>query len=1001
MAQRLEKNLKDDASPSLLNGEYLGQMVLAAFNAVLAAVKFHQLWSENVEQERIITQTLNLKLTNEVPPTPPADKDSHHHHGNFSAAAEINQCQPHQYNRILSNATDEIINNKSTNPAEDQVREDRERQTGSHQQRLLSATPGPNESRSASQSPYDPSRPSSVQTARQSFSHRVSFSTKSTLPRNGKLASERLTAAHETFLEVLGNFIGIHSLTRTSNEVLVATQQSVNAGRALLTVVEAVWVRGFYQSDDIETTRGSMYAKITDLVHAAELIFQPPSTVENQDFNLEIKKQLADVATSCIRNAGDCMATTRYALETIGDFEFETVEERRSPFDGINFQSDELFSGRDLRSRSDASDLEPPSPKSGPREHFKPGFQKVPLIDTSFSSSTHDSGYPRCVTPPSSRLSTASTLPLPPSLSHSVSSQGDVIPLSPISDTGPSNLHDPGESDLKIGNLTFPRAATTKRRCPRTLVAERFQVTTNLVADGASPHSPLSPTSGAPIRAVHDISTSSGFATDGEVEEAEANVLEKTFAHQIMFNKDGRITGGTLPALIERLTTHDSTPDALFVSTFYLTFRLFATPIAFTQALVDRFEYADDSKHIAVPIKLRVYNVFKGWLESHWRKDCDGPALALIVFFAANQLSASLPAAGKRLVELATRVSESTSPLVPRLVSSIGKTNTSVVQYIPPDTPLPAPIISRSQLGLLKAWKNGNSSPQLLDFDPMELARQLTIKMSRIFCSILPEELLGTEWAKKNGSIAFNVRAMSTLWTDLVNLVADSVLHFEEHSKRAKIIKQWVKIGSKCLELNNYDSLMAIVCSLNSTAILRLRRTWDCVSNKTKTTLENLKGVVDCSRNHTIIRQRLANLMPPCLPFIGIYLTDLTFVDAGNHATRILRGPTPDSSISVINFDKHMMTARIISELQRFQILYRLQEVPELQTWMQDQFIQVRSAEESSAGPIGKLYRRSCLLEPREQVAEGTPATPPTVMGSPGSRVHKREVEFLGIMWKV
>jgi hypothetical protein len=71
--------------------------------------------------------------------------------------------------------------------------------------------------------------------------------------------------------------------------------------------------------------------------------------------------------------------------------------------------------------------------------------------------------------------------------------------------------------------------------------------------------------------------------------------MEKTFAHELVYNKEGQIAGGTLPALIERLTTHDSTPDALFVSTFYLTFRLFASPVEFAEALVDRFEYVGET----------------------------------------------------------------------------------------------------------------------------------------------------------------------------------------------------------------------------------------------------------------------------------------------------------------------------------------------------------------------------------------------------------------------
>jgi hypothetical protein len=297
---------------------------------------------------------------------------------------------------------------------------------------------------------------------------------------------------------------------------------------------------------------------------------------------------------------------------------------------------------------------------------------------------------------------------------------------------------------------------------------------------------------------------------------------------------------------------------------------------------------------------------------------------------------------------------------------------------VSPDAPTPAPVISRSQTNLLKQWKAGAQTIGILDFDPLELARQITIKSSTIFCSILPEELLGTEWMKKSGSLAVNVRAMSTLSTDLANLVADSILHLEEPKKRALVIKQWVKIASRCLELNNYDTLMAIVCSLNSSTISRLKRTWELVSQKTKALLEQLREIVDVSRNYAVLRQRLQNHVPPCLPFVGTYLTDLTFVDHGNQNTRNLC--VNGGRMDVINFDKHMKTAKIISELQRFQIPYRLQEIPELQTWIQDQLIRVRSAGEKS---FQAYYRRSLVLEPREQ---------PTHRGSPGeTSIFSRE----------
>lgn len=154
---------------------------------------------------------------------------------------------------------------------------------------------------------------------------------------------------------------------------------------------------------------------------------------------------------------------------------------------------------------------------------------------------------------------------------------------------------------------------------------------------------------------------------------------------------------------------------------------------------------------------------------------------------------------------------------------------------------------------------------------------------------------------------------------------------------------------------------MAIYCALTNSTITRMKRTWELVSQKNRSLLDSLGSVVDVSKNHTSLRNRLQNLMPPCLPFVGMYLTDLTFVDHGNPATRQLSAT--DGTLQVINFDKHVKTAKIISDLQRFQVPYRLAEIPELQTWLQDQLIRVRSTGDKS---FQHFYRRSLVLEPKD-----------------------------------
>jgi RasGEF domain/RasGEF N-terminal motif len=434
----------------------------------------------------------------------------------------------------------------------------------------------------------------------------------------------------------------------------------------------------------------------------------------------------------------------------------------------------------------------------------------------------------------------------------------------------------------------------------------------------------------------------------------------KRMTQRLSFRNRLSHTSSSLNSLVERLTAQDSTPDPPFVTTVYLTFRLFANPQDFVSALEYRFRYTSDS-HRSAAVRLRVYNAFKGWLENHWRHDCDDVALPSIIAFAREDLTPVLPTAAKRLLELADIVGSTHAPAVPRVVSAIGKTNTSTAAYVNPEAPLPPSILSKGQLTALRIWKMGGAPVGILDFDALELARQITLKTSQLFCSILPEELLATEWTKQSSSLAVNVRAMSTLSTDLSNLVADSILIIEDTKKRALTIKQWIKIATKCLDLHNFDTVFAIVCSLDSTNIKRMRKTWDIIPQKSKNLLDELKRVCDFSKNYSALRQSLSSQVPPCIPFLGMYLTDLTFIDHGNQATRELS--RDNGSIPVINLDKHMRTARIISDLQRFQIPYRFAEVSELQTWMQDQLIRVRSEGEKN---YQNHYRRSLILEPRD-----------------------------------
>ena len=910
------------------------ELVLKAFKFVTRAVKFMDVWDEHL-------QSLNASRDyGEVPPTPPAERTD------FSEAANAESLEIAEARTCFGRPSTE-----QTNPRP-------------HFSRSSQTYIRPGSSRNSGKQSI---RTSSGQ-AIGHVAHRVSCVMH---PGSHNLASDKLGDLYNTFLTYLGYFVGVHIQSRSSTELLLTTKQAVCACRDLLELVGEIWERDRKRSSMLTEVRDEMYNKITVLAETTQSALQPLRSTEDDIVVPSEGRTLTDAATACVRIAGECVAECRLIIDRIGDFDFPAI--------GLGISN--IETGRETTTAE---------PSQADRDEHQDAFNK----GTSASISANLDPSPQPLDPGMNHGIVASVVqtetecqgPCAESETRQLTSsqlQPTEVLLPPLPRLAPSIFprDDEFSSALSSANNTHETTSPDDSRVRNgsfgvSSAGDSSGYICSMRDSEASAISQTSTRATSPDTTFTSSNKNQSFVTsfnssqrgDADGDDIEADLLERTFAHELVYNKEGQIIGGTLPALTERLTTPDSTPDPTFVSTFYLTFRLFVTPHDFAQALIDRFEYIGDCPRISSPVRLRVYNVFKGWLESHWRSDCDKPSLDLITQFATRQLQIIFPKAGRQLLTLIEKVTTVNGPLVARLISSIGKTNTSIAQYVHPDTPMPPSVISKTQLSALKNWKLGGTTVTILDFDPLELARQLTIKESQIFCSILPEELLASEWTKQSGSLAVNVRSMSRLATDLGNLVADNILQTDDAKKRAIVIKQWIKTAEKLLDLSNFHSLMAIVCSLTQSTIQRLKRTWEHVSNKTKLRLEKLKNFINHDRNYASLRQTFQNQSPPCIPWVGLYLTDLTFVDAGNQTTRQLRTTSTTNGFehttrSVINFDKHMKTAKIISELQRFQVPYRLNEIPELQTWMQDQFVRVRTVDQCAV--IKDYYRRSLLLEPR------------------------------------
>ncbi|KAK7920952.1 hypothetical protein PG985_008974 [Apiospora marii] len=653
-AKRLQETLRTYLRADDNVNEIIDEMILKAFKIVVKGVRFLDVLEEERRLRAPPAVNVMATLAEEtyVPPTPPAEststfKDTHGQGQDAGSRSDDNS--------FLAEGA----------------------QTSASANKRLSSVYSPANASAHRLSQASPMRGNRLSAT---VSHRVSFAGTFPSTQQQDRVSERLNSSHDTFLSYLGSFIGrLHLQSQSRPELALAIKQSATSGGELFAVVDTVCRHSSLECESLDQARTAMFDHIRDLVYSARDIL---STVDPDAEDIIMphdNSRLLLAATGCVKAAGECVAKTKWVLERIGDFEFEAEQT------GLGISLEVFDKVSESRPQTPETSVTPVSqgPEATPevKTHSRRSSHHLsldkPLPQIPIPASQPENRNSVQISPPASRPQSIVAGEDVPSLASSVSSLKPVLPplprlrtsislddsYSPMTDySHDSEYHSSFRSDT-TSSSAGSNTTYLSRDSESSLVSQAPTRAT-------TPDSALAPREQP---SMSELSVACSTGTSEEVDDVENKLLEKTFAHELMFNKEGHVTGGSLPALVERLTTHESTPDAVFVSAFYLTFRLFCSPAKFAAALIERFEYVGESLHMASPVRLRVYNVMKGWLESHWRDSTDREALPAIRHFAEFQLGSLLPSAGKRLIELADRVSSTDGSLVPRLVSSMGE----------------------------------------------------------------------------------------------------------------------------------------------------------------------------------------------------------------------------------------------------------------------------------------------------------------------------------------
>lgn len=256
----------------------------------------------------------------------------------------------------------------------------------------------------------------------------------------------------------------------------------------------------------------------------------------------------------------------------------------------------------------------------------------------------------------------------------------------------------------------------------------------------------------------------------------------------------------------------------------------------------------------------------------------------------------------KKLLGLLTHVAESYPVEVNRVkLTMLRKANEA------PRPPSPLPEYTK---------KEGTSAgrPDVLTWDLTELAEQMTLMESSMFTAIQPREFHKLAWRKNDTrkKTSPHIVAVVERFNTVSYWVASSIVMCNDIKKRVTMVKRFVKLAEVCRDLRNFSTLMAVLAGLNNSAVRRLKLTWQGVNETTKQSLEALDVLMENKANYKQYRDLLLKeefTTAPVVPYLGLYLRDLTFIDEGN----------ADRADELINFEKLVMQGDIILQIAKWQ----------------------------------------------------------------------------------
>jgi hypothetical protein len=244
-----------------------------------------------------------------------------------------------------------------------------------------------------------------------------------------------------------------------------------------------------------------------------------------------------------------------------------------------------------------------------------------------------------------------------------------------------------------------------------------------------------------------------------------------------------------------------------------------------------------------------------------------------------------------------------------------------------------------------------NTDEWILSFTPKEIAQQLTLITFDYFKKLKPSEFLNQHWTKKTKEVkAPNLTSLINRSNEIAAWVATIIMNEKMEKERVIRMEKMIDVANESALLHNYNLTLEILSGLRCNAINRLKKTKMNISELHQMKFKELEKISDPYKSFKNLREMIKEQPPPCIPYIGMYCTDLMFIEDGN----------PNQIGELINWTKRRLYAQVIRQIQVYQ-LNDFREIKKMNS-MKRYLLDLKNYSRS----MDALYEESLMVEPKE-----------------------------------